>query len=110
MQEQYEAALAKPEDQRNWLERQQVKAGQQREAATAQTPEATVGQATRTYEGEQAMQEGIAQMARQGWRVVSQSSFQPRAGLGRIALLGVGSLIVKPRMKFVVVFERVSQP
>src|SRR6185503_14811350 len=57
-------------------------------SAAAQAQEAT-GQTTRIYEGEKALQEGIAAMARQGWRVVSQSSFQPRAGAGRVVALGI---------------------
>lgn len=67
------------------------------------------GQTTRTYKGEKAMLEGIAMMARQGWQVVSQSSFQPRAGVGRTLALGVvGAALIKPPMKFVVTFARVD--
>ncbi|MGH2501342.1 MAG: hypothetical protein ACRDID_02390, partial [Ktedonobacterales bacterium] len=44
------------------------------------TPEARAqeasGQTTRVYEGEKALTAGITAMARQGWRVVSQASFQ----------------------------------
>lgn len=59
-----------------------------------------------TYTGEKAMQRGISSMARQGWRVVSQSSYQPRAGVGRILLIGVFAAIWKPKTRFQVVFER----
>lgn len=65
------------------------------------------GQTTRVYEGEKALQEGIAAMARQGWRVVSQTPFQPRSGLGRTLALGVvGAALLKPATKWSVVFER----
>jgi hypothetical protein len=74
-------------------------------SAAAVAQDAT-GQTSRTYEGERALAEGIAAMARQGWRVVSQTSYQPRAGLGRVALLGIGAAVIKPPVKFVVIFER----
>jgi hypothetical protein len=77
-----------------------------RPGSTQAQAEAATGQTTRTYEGEDAMREGIAQMAAQGWRVVSQTSYQPRAGVGRIALLGLGAAVIKPKPKFVVTFER----
>lgn len=67
------------------------------------------GQTTRIYEGEQALTEGIQAMARQGWRVVSQDSFQPRAGVGRTVALGfVGAALWKPPMRFTVLFERIT--
>ena len=82
-------------------------------APRADTPEAQAealsGQTTRVYEGEQALQAGIAEMARQGWRVVSQDSYQPRAGVGRTVALGfIGAALVKPKTKWTVVFERTS--
>lgn len=70
--------------------------------------EIATGQKVRTYEGERDMREGIARLARQGWRVASQSNYQPRAGLGRIALLGFGALVIKPKAKFTVIYERAS--
>lgn len=85
-------------------------------APRAGTPEAQAeaasGQTTRVYEGEQALAAGIAAMARQGWRVVSQTSFQPRAGVGRTVALGfVGAALFKPKPKFQVVYERTpTQP
>lgn len=79
-------------------------------SAAAQVEEAT-GQTTREYEGEQALQAGIAQMARQGWRVVSQTSYQPSSGVGRTVALGVvGAAIFKPKARFVVVFTRDVTP
>lgn len=63
-------------------------------------------QITRIYEGEQAMQAGIEQMTAKGWRVVSQNSYQPRAGAGRIVALGIFAAVVKPPQKFTVIYER----
>lgn len=76
--------------------------------ATTTTAVRSVGGAQKvvTYTGEKAMQRGISSMARQGWRVVSQSSYQPRAGVGRILLIGVFAAIWKPKTRFQVVFER----
>ncbi|MDE1904954.1 MAG: hypothetical protein KGH75_00705 [Rhodospirillales bacterium] len=79
-------------------------------SAAAAAQEAS-GQTTRIYEGEQALQAGIAEMARQGWRVVSQSSHQPSSGVGRaVALGGIGAMIFKPPIKFTVIFERIAPP
>jgi hypothetical protein len=68
--------------------------------------EAQTGQKTRTYSGEKDMREGIARMAQQGWKVVSQSSYQPRAGVGRVIALGLFAAVIKPNAKFTVVYER----
>lgn len=78
-----------------------------RAGSAAASAEEASGQTTRVYEGERALREGIAQMARQGWRVVSQDSFQPRAGVGRTVALGfLGAALVKPKAKFTVIYER----
>lgn len=87
------------------------KCGAPRAGTAGAAAEDASGQTTRVYEGEQALAEGIAAMARQGWRVVSQSSFQPRAGVGRTVALGfVGAALIKPKVKFTVVYERVTPP
>lgn len=75
-------------------------------ATTAARATSGAAQKVVTYTGEKAMQRGISDMARQGWRVVSQSSFQPRAGVGRILLIGIFAAVIKPKMKFQVVYER----
>lgn len=64
-------------------------------------------QITRTYTSDKAMRKDMEQMQRAGYRVVSQDSHQPRAGLGRIILLGFFSLLFKPKMRFTVVYERI---
>lgn len=75
-------------------------------AAQARAAQEQIGQATREYEGEKAMVSGIAEMAAQGWKVQSQTSYQPRAGAGRVALLGIGAAVIKPQMRFVVIYTR----
>jgi hypothetical protein len=80
--------------------------------ATSQAPERRavakgVKQITRTYKGQKALEKGIKKMARQGWQVQSQSSFQPRAGVGRIVLLGIMAAVIKPQTKWVVVYSKI---
>lgn len=85
--------------------------GAPRAGSPAALAEDASGQTTRVYEGDKALQDGIAQMARGGWRVVSQSSFQPSSGVGRTVALGfIGALVFKPPAKFTVVFERIPSP
>lgn len=69
--------------------------------------ELATGQAIREYTSVGDMQQGIAAMAAQGWRVQSQTSYQPRQGAGRIVALGfVGAALFKPAPKFVVTYAR----
>lgn len=76
-------------------------------AAHASPAERKTKQVTRTFKGDKELRHGIAHMQRHGWRVSSQSSYQPRSGLTRVILLGgIGALIWKPKPKFVVTFER----
>ena len=75
-------------------------------AAQGREAEESLGQATREYEGEKALVAGIADMARKDWRVQSQNSYQPRAGAGRVLALGLGAAVIKPQMRFVVVYAR----
>jgi hypothetical protein len=79
-----------------------------RPGTPASETEAAAGQLTRTYEGEKDMQAGIQRMAKRGWKVVSQSGYQPRAGLGRVVALGLMAAVIKPKAKFIVIYERVD--
>jgi hypothetical protein len=64
-------------------------------------------QVTREYKGNKEMLAGVQQMQRAGWRVVSQTGYQPGAGVGRVLALGVvGAAVFKPGAKFIVTFER----
>lgn len=91
--------------QQAWVGYQQRRANAVQREATAQQNAA--GQQVMEYTGSDAMQRGITEMARSGWRVASQTSYQPRAGCMRVVLLGgIGALVFKPRTKFSVVFTR----
>ncbi len=67
---------------------------------------ATGNQVVRIYRGQRALEAGIAAMARQGYSVATQTSYQPRVGLLRFLTLGFFSLIWRPKPKFVVTFKR----
>lgn len=87
---------------REWWDKQQ-----QAKAERARYLAAQPGQEVREYKGAHEAQAGIATMARQGWRVSSQSSYQPRAGCLRILMLGgIGALVWKPKPRFVVTYTR----
>ncbi len=69
--------------------------------------EIAAGQVVREYKSVGDMQQGIAKMAAQGWRVQSQTSYQPRQGAGRIIALGfVGAALFKPKAHFIVTYTR----
>lgn len=84
---------------RRWA-RERREQAQQYEAAIQQ---ATGGQVIVTYKGADAMQRGVMHMQRQGYRVSSQSSYQPRSGCLRVFMFG---LLFKPKAAFVVTFVR----
>jgi hypothetical protein len=91
-------------DQRATAQQERATAQQEREQATAA---ATGNQIMRQYKGDGAMRSGITSMQKQGWRVSSQSSFQPRSGCMRIILLGgIGALLFKPKPVFLVTYVR----
>ncbi len=59
------------------------------------------------YKSERAYRKNAKRMAASGWSVVNAVSEQPRSGCGRIIMLGgIGSLIWRPKPRFVVTYER----
>lgn len=87
----------------DWAE-QRAAAKQEREHAIMA---ATGNQVMRQYIGEKAMRNAILSMQNQGYRVSSQSSYQPRSGCMRVILLGgIGALIWKPKPVFVLTYVR----
>lgn len=90
-----------------WYQQQRATASQQNAARVAIVQQNMAGQTVQEYAGADAMQRGIMEMTRQGWRVQSQSSFQPRAGCMRVLMLGgIGALVFKPKPHFLVTFTR----
>ena len=98
---QLDAALAKPARQRNFIERLQVKAAEQR----AEQERARPGTSTkRIYWSDHETQRGVAQMTHEGWRVVTQSTDTPRTGLART--LAGSFLFFNPTPHVIVTYTR----
>lgn len=103
-QEQYEAALAKPPEKRNWLERQLVKAGDQRVGAIAEAADAK--QMIRVYsKGDVAkeFQHDAARLAKDGWRVQSQTAGGQTSNVGKALLFGPLALAAGRKTKEITV-------
>lgn len=67
-------------------------------------------QMTQIYKNLKAFQKDAKKLARDGWTVQSQQAYQPRAGIGRIALLGgFGALLFRPQTQLSVVYVRQPQ-
>lgn len=66
----------------------------------------------KTYKTPKEFQKDQPKMAKQGWQVQNTSSHQPRPGLGRIALLGFGAMVFKPKPQIIVTYQRdmMTQP
>ncbi len=66
-----------------------------------------IQQKIETYKGEKAMRHGIAHMARQGWRVTSQSVYQPAHGCLFTLLFGWNlALLLRKRARCTVTYAR----
>lgn len=57
------------------------------------------------YKSQRRYERDAARMAEKGYKVQSVASQQPRAGLGRIFLLGFFALLFKPKPILVVTYE-----
>ena len=66
-------------------------------------PGATVSKQVE-YKSRAEMERGNAQMGRQGYRVVSVTEMQQRAGCGRILALGLLAAVIKPRPHYLVTY------
>ncbi len=60
----------------------------------------------RTYKKEKAYREEAARLAGEGWRVITVTQEQRPPGCARGCLLGIFSLIFKPRPRWVVTYQR----
>lgn len=61
------------------------------------------------YKGQRTYERDAAKMAERGYKVQSVASQQPRAGIGRIFLLGFFALLFKPKPVLVVTYELATQ-
>jgi predicted SPOUT superfamily RNA methylase MTH1 len=80
--EQYAAALAKPVEQRNFMDKSVIKTGNHRHGITDEFGSRTADTKARD------MQKGITAMARKGYTVAGQSAYTPKKGGLRIAFGG----------------------
>jgi len=63
-------------------------------------------QQVKTYHSAKDMEKDAKKLMKKGWSVVSQDSSQPRAGIGRIGLLGPMALLFKPKREIVVIYQK----
>lgn len=57
------------------------------------------------YKSQRRYERDAAKMVKRGYKVQSVTSQQPRAGIGRIFLLGFFALLFKPKPVLVVTYE-----
>jgi hypothetical protein len=98
----YDKAMAKPEDQRSWLDRAYISQyGPQRvERAKRVRPTVLV----REYEDSHRMQRDLARLVGEGWHIESQSAATPKKGAAR--MLGGGFVFFNRKPVTTVVFTR----
>jgi len=95
----YDKAMAKPEDQRSWLDRAYISQyGPQR--AKRVRPTVLV----REYEDGHRMQRSIARLVGEGWHIESQSAATPKKGAAR--MLAGGFVFFNRKPVTTVVFSR----
>jgi hypothetical protein len=94
----YDKAMAKPEAQRNWIDRNTIAQFGPRAGAD--------GVIVREYDDAGEMQRDMAKLLSEGWRIVSQSAATPKKGAARW-LLG-GFVFLNPKPVTTVVFSRVA--
>jgi hypothetical protein len=94
----YDKAMAKPEDKRNWMDRQQIKQYGSRAGAE--------NVLVREYDNAREMQADIVKLLGEGWHIESQSAATPKKGAARTLLGGFVFLNRKPVTT--IVFSRVA--
>jgi hypothetical protein len=59
-----------------------------------------------TYVGHKEFNKDKELRTKRGWRVASVTEVQQPAGLKRVAAIGFGALVIKPKPHFFVVYEK----
>ena len=98
----YDKAMAKPEDQRSWLDRTYISQNGPALGARAERVRPTV--LVREYEDARPMQRDIARLLGEGWHIESQSAATPKKGAAR-SLAG-GFIFFNRKPVTTVVFSR----
>jgi hypothetical protein len=60
------------------------------------------------YSGQKEVNKGNEKMQKDGWWIVSISEVKQPVGIKRIAAIGIGALVVKPKPHFFVTYQRGS--
>ena len=98
----YDKAMAKPEDQRSWLDRTYISQYGPQLAARAERVRPTL--LVREYEDAHRMQRDLARLVGEGWHIESQSAATPKKGAAR-SLAG-GFIFFNRKPVTTVVFSR----
>src|SRR5258708_8184596 len=98
----YDKAMAKPEDQRSWLDRTYISQNGPALGARAERVRPTV--LVREYEDARPMQRDIARLLGEGWHIESQSAATPKKSTAR-SLAG-GFVFFNRKPVTTVVFSR----
>jgi hypothetical protein len=99
LQEQYEAALAKAPEDRNWLDRMKITAHDNKGAAT-QTQTVKVVE----YTSQSDMGKGITKMLADGWEIAGQSAATPNKKT--LSTLATGTTFFRPKIVTTVTYIR----
>lgn len=64
-------------------------------------------QIVKTYKDQKAFSRDVSKMLQAGWIIASQTTYQPRSGIGRfLALGGIGALVFRPKQQVMVTYQR----
>jgi len=100
----YDKAMAKPEDQRSWLDRTYI--SQYGPALGARAERVRPMVLVRDYQDAHTMQRSIARLVGEGWQIESQSAATPKKGAAR-SLAG-GFVFFNRKPVTTVVFSRAA--
>jgi hypothetical protein len=104
-QKMYDRAIAKPEAQRSWMDRNYIRQyGPQPSARAERANPSVLVREYQDYQDAHAMQQDIAKLLGEGWHIQSQSTATPKKGAIRV--LADGPVFVNRKPVTTVVFSR----
>jgi hypothetical protein len=103
-QKMYDRAIAKPEAQRSWMDRNYIRQYGPQLAARAERANPSV--LVHEYQDAHAMQQDIAKLLGEGWQIQSQSAATPKKGAIRV--LADGPVFLNRKPVTTVVFSRLT--
>lgn len=69
-----------------------------------------MAQEVREYKDSKEFEKDRGDWLRRGWRIVSVTDVPQRPGVGRVAALGLGALVIKPKSRVWVIYELTTPP